>query len=179
MLLVASAHAFDLADLAAARGRIVISAARFRETRHIATLLTPLERSGTLLYRRPDHIAMHVVTPQPEDLVIDGNTLRLSAPAGERTLALDDEPALLAWTESLRATLAGDVPALTRYFVPTLSGDSSGWRLALEPRDAALRAQISSIVIDGEADALRRVEVRESGGDDTVMDITPLPASAQ
>ena len=133
-----------------------MSAARFRETRHIATLTAPIERTGTLVYRRPDHLEMNVVTPRAEQFVIDGATLRLRSADGERTLALDSEPALLAWTESLRATLAGDVAALTRYFVPTLSGNAGAWTLTLEPRDAALRAQVASIVIDGGGDAIRR-----------------------
>src|SRR5665213_1785354 len=124
-LAACAAQAFELGDLAVARQRVAASAARFHEIRHIATLA----------YRRPDHLAMSVVTPQPEELVIDGNTLRVSTPKGERTVALDSEPVLLAWTESLRATLAGDVPALSKYFVPTLSGDAGQRRAqALGPR---------------------------------------------
>jgi len=178
-LAACAAQAFELGDLAVARQRVAASAARFHEIRHIATLAAPIERSGTLSYRRPNHLAMSVVTPQPEELVIDGNTLRVSTPKGERTVALDSEPVLLAWTESLRATLAGDVPALSKYFVPTLSGDAGGWKLSLEPRDPVLHAQIAVIVIEGAGDALRRVEVRETGGDDAVMDITPMPVPAQ
>jgi len=55
----------------------------------------------------------------------------------------------------------------------------TGHGLALEPRDPVLHAQIAVIVIEGAGDALRRVEVRETGGDDAVMDITPMPVPAQ
>ena len=176
--LAVPAQAFDLSELAASRQRVQEGAAGFHETRHISALAAPVERSGTLLYRRPDYLEMNVETPHAERLVISGRTLRVSTPAGERTLALDSEPALLAWTESLRATLAGDVAALTRYFATQLSGDKNGWTLALEPRDATLRAQVASIVIRGTGDAIERVETREQGGDDTVMDITPQRSRA-
>ena len=59
-------------QLAALRaGACSESAARFRETRHISALAAPIERSGTLLYRRPDHLEMNVETPRAEQLVIE------------------------------------------------------------------------------------------------------------
>ncbi|MEP7061343.1 MAG: outer membrane lipoprotein carrier protein LolA [Betaproteobacteria bacterium] len=169
----APALAFDLAELAASRQRVMEGTARFHETRHVSALAAPVEREGTLLYRRPDYLEMNVESPRTERMVINGRTLRLTTPSGERTLALDSEPMLLAWTESLRATLAGDVPALERFFATSLSGDSGAWKLTLEPREAILRAQIASIVISGAGDAIRRIEMREQGGDDAVMDIAP------
>ena len=166
-------RAFDLADLAAARARVPESTARFHETRHIAALAAPVQRSGTLLYRRPDYLEMNVETPRAEQMVISNRMLRITTASGVRTLALDSEPALLAWTESLRATLAGDVTALRQNFATTLTGDEGSWKLVLEPRDATLRAQIAAIEISGAKDAIRRIEMREQGGDDAVMEILP------
>lgn len=172
------ADAFDLEGLAALRVRVTESTARFREIRHIGALTAPVERTGTLSYRRPDHLEMNVETPRPEKLVIDGGTLRVTTASGVRTLSLDSEPALLAWTESLRATLAGDIASLSRHFDTRLSGDEHAWSLALEPRDPVLRSQIASIVIGGAGETIARVEMREQGGDDAVMEITAqrLPA---
>ena len=168
------AFAFDLEGLAALRARVSESSARFHETRHIGALTTPVERTGTLSYRRPDHLEMNVETPSPERLVIDRGRLTITTATGERTLALDSEPALLAWTESLRATLAGDIGALSRHFSIELSGAATGWTLALVPRDPGLAAQIATIDIAGSGAAARRVSVRERGGDDSVMDIDPM-----
>jgi outer membrane lipoprotein-sorting protein len=168
---VPQAFAFDLEGLAALRARVTESTARFHETRHIGALTAPVERTGTLSYRRPDHLEMNVETPQPEKLVIDGGTLRVTTASGVRTLSLDSAPALLAWTESLRATLAGDIASLSRHFDTRLSGDEHAWSLALEPRDPVLRSQIASIVIGGSGETIARVEMREQGGDDAVMEI--------
>lgn len=166
--------AFGLDDLAALRAGVQQDRARFHETRRLAALTTPIERSGTLAYRRPDHLEMNVETPSPERLVIDRGRLTITTATGERTLALDSEPALLAWTESLRATLAGDIGALSRHFSVELSGAATGWTLALVPRDPGLAAQIATIDIAGSGAAVRRVSVRERGGDDSVMDIDPM-----
>jgi len=173
------AFAFDLEGLAALRARVTESSARFHEIRHIGALTAPVERTGTLSYRRPDHLEMNVETPRPEKLVIDGGTLRVTTASGVRTLSLDGEPALLAWTESLRATLAGDIASLSRHFDTRLSGDEHAWSLALEPRDPVLRSQIASIVIGGAGEAIARVEMREQGGDDAVMEITAQHSPAR
>jgi outer membrane lipoprotein-sorting protein len=173
------AFAFDLEGLAASRAHVTESTARFHETRHIGALTAPVERTGTLSYRRPDHLEMNVETPRPEKLVIDGGTLRVTTAAGVRTLSLDSEPALLAWTESLRATLAGDIASLSRHFETRFSGDEHAWSLTLEPRDPVLRSQIASIVIGGAGEAIARVEMREQGGDDAVMEITAQHAPAR
>jgi outer membrane lipoprotein-sorting protein len=173
MTVAQPANAFDLADLAALRMRVAESAARFHETRHIGALAAPVERTGTLLYRRPGHLEMNVETPLPEQLVIDGRRLRLTTASGVRTLSLDGEPALLAWTESLRATLAGDTPALLRHFDAELSGSEDAWTLTLDPHDQVLRSQIAAIVISGAGATVRRIETHEQGGDDAVMEIVP------
>jgi len=171
--------AFSLDDLAALRAGVQQDQARFREVRHLAALTAPIERSGTLAYRRPDHLEMNVETPAPERLVIDRGRLTITTAKGERTLVLDSEPALLAWTESLRATLAGDVAALSRHFDVRLSGTVAAWTLALVPREPALAAQIAAIDIGGEGANVRRVRVRERGGDDSVMDIVATEGASR
>ncbi|HEY7904212.1 MAG TPA: LolA-related protein [Casimicrobiaceae bacterium] len=171
MAMAQASPAFSLDDLAALRAGVQQDHARFREIRHLAALTAPLQRSGTLAYRRPDHLEMNVEAPAPERLVIDRGRLTITNASGERTLVLDSEPALLAWTESLRATLAGDVAALSRHFDVQLSGTAVAWTLALVPRDPALASQIAAIDIAGEGASVRRVRVRERGGDDSVMDI--------
>ena len=162
---------FGLEQLAASLAGVTQREADFRETRHLAALTAPIVRAGTLAYVRPDRLEMNVETPTREQLVIDGGVLTVRSPAGVRTLRLDSEPSLRAWTESLRATLAGDVPSLTRHFVATLAGTPDAWKLALEPRDPTLHAQIAEIDITGTGASVTRVEIVEQDGDRSVMEI--------
>lgn len=173
-----AAGAFGLEQLAASLAGVAQREADFRETRHLAALTSPIVRTGTLAYLRPDRLEMNVETPTREQMVIEGDVLTLRSRAGVRTLRLDSEPALRAWTESLRATLAGDVPSLTRHFVSTLDGTPDAWRLALEPRDPALHGQIAAIDITGKGTAVTRVEIVEQDGDRSVMDIVARASRA-
>lgn len=173
-----AAGAFGLEELAASLAGIARSDADFRETRHLAALTAPIVRTGTLAYVRPDRLEMNVESPAHEQLLIDGGVLTVRSPSGVRTLRLDSEPALRAWTESLRATLAGDVPSLTRHFAATLAGTVDAWKLALEPRDATLRTQIATIDISGKGASITQVEIVEQDGDRSVMEIVARPPRA-
>ena len=50
-------------------------------------------------------------------------------------LRLNDYPAIRAFVESIRGTLAGDLAALRRYYRVELEGTWSDWRLHLLPAD--------------------------------------------
>lgn len=173
-----AASPFGLEQLAASLAGESRREADFRETRHLAALTAPIVRTGTLVYVRPDRLEMNVATPAPEQLVIDGGILTMRSASGVRKLRLDSEPLLRAWTESLRATLAGDLPSLTRDFLATLAGTPDAWKLALEPRDATLRAQVAVIDITGKGSAVTQVEIVEQDGDRSVMDIVARPLRA-
>lgn len=173
LIVAVPAQAFDLADVIALRQPVTAGTATFREVRHISTLTAPVERIGRLAYRRPDYLEMNVEAPHKEQVVVSGNTLRLRNAQGERTLALDSVPPLAASIEGLRATLAGDAVTLARFFDVRVAGSASAWTLDLAPRDPALRAQVDGISISGRGSAILRMQVREAGGDQTVMDIVP------
>ena len=86
------------------------SKARFVERKYLKMLDRPLELSGTLEYRAPDHLERRTLTPKPESFVVDGDRLRLENARGrKRTFALQDNPVLWAFVESIRASLKGDL----------------------------------------------------------------------
>jgi outer membrane lipoprotein-sorting protein len=174
---LAAQAGFALGDLCATRAAVAGGNARFRETRTVAALKSPLERSGTLVYRRPDHLEMDVEAPRAEHLVIDGGRLTVDGARGRREIALADEPALLASTESLRATLAGDCASLQRFFTATLAGAAADWTLALVPRDPSLAALVTRVDIAGREAMVRQVTITDANGDVTRMDIEPMASS--
>jgi Outer membrane lipoprotein carrier protein LolA-like len=73
----------------------------------------------------------------------------------------------------VRATLAGDTAALQRYFSVGFEGDVARWRLTLLPRDPAIAKSVKEIHMDGARDAIRTVEIRESDGDRSLLNIGP------
>ena len=149
---------------------VASSRARFTETRHSTLLKQPLTMTGTLVYRRPDHLEKHVRSPFEESVTIDGTRINM-ARQGEagRTIAVPASGPARALVESLRATLAGDLPALSRHFAVAVSGTRGEWAMTLTPRDPALAATVMRVEFAGNGSRVQRIEVYEAGGDRSVI----------
>lgn len=160
--------------------------ARFSERKFSALLKTPIESSGTLIFRAPGYLEKRTVEPQRETVQIEGNVVTYEGAAGrsgtqKRTFSLSDAPLLAALTESLRATLAGDLPALRRHYDVSMSApvpqvQTGGWQLMLVPRERALLDAVSKVVLRGAGAEIAMVEMVEANGDLTLMQISALPA---
>ena len=163
--------------------------ARFTERKFSALLKTPVESSGTLVFRAPDHLEKRTVEPQRETVRIEGSVVTYESAAArggaqKRTFALSDAPVLAALIESLRATLAGDLAALRRHYDVSWSAQQTprvqngGWQLTLVPRERALLDAVSKVVLRGAGSEVAALEIVEANGDLTLMQISVLPASS-
>jgi outer membrane lipoprotein-sorting protein len=92
-----------------------------------------------------------------------------------KTLSLESAPGAYALTESLRATLAGDLAALERHYSVDLKGNRDDWTLTLTPREAALSSLVQSVLIAGTRARILRFDVREANGDHSTMKIDDKP----
>jgi hypothetical protein len=138
-------------------------------------LTAPLETSGILVYTAPNRLEKHTLRPEPETLILDQDSLTIdSKVAGKRrTLALPDYPVVWAFVESIRSTLAGDLQTLERFYRITLQGDERAWRLLLTPIEPKMQSVVSEIRIGGSGNRIGTIEILETGGDRSVMTITP------
>ena len=87
------------------------SQGKFTEHKYLSVLNRPLESSGTLMFQAPGHLEKHTLVPKAEDLVLDQGVLTIDSKARniKRTLVLQEYPAVWAFVESIRSTLAGDL----------------------------------------------------------------------
>jgi len=143
----------------------------FTEVQQLAILDQPLHSSGELLYDAPDRLEKRTLEPRREDLVLEHGTLSVERDHHHRSVALRDFPQAVPFVESLRATLAGDRAALARYFTMQFSGTLGSWRLELTPTDAVLKRSVQHILITGETDRIRTVQIRQSDGDTSTLTI--------
>lgn len=150
------------------------SRARFHEEKHLAMLTEPLQLSGTLRYVRPDQIEKRITQPYPESLRINRDRLEWDTQGRTRTLSLRSQPQIWALAESLRATLAGDLPALQRHYKVKLEGGRAQWTITLEPRYDSLSQFIEQIRLQGRDHQLRQVEIIEANGDRSLMRIEEI-----
>lgn len=167
----AQAEAWDLPQLMAGLAQVQSHDSRFTEKKTVALLKAPLESSGILSYRRPDHVEKHILEPKDESIIVDGDELtwKDGISGKKRTLKVQSNAALAALVESIRATLAGDLPALQRYFSVKLEGVQTRWTLELAPFEPRLRRSMQSMRIEGSGNRVAAIDLLESDGDRSVM----------
>jgi hypothetical protein len=124
-----------------------------------------------LLYDAPDRLEKRTVKPKPESLVLESGVI--TAQRGRRKYVLDlrQYPQIVPFIESIRATLAGDRPALERVFKLDFGGSFAHWSLGLVPLDARLAATVRQIRIEGETGTVHTVEILEADGDRSLLTI--------
>jgi outer membrane lipoprotein-sorting protein len=144
---------------------------RFTETKTVAMLTQPLVLKGTLAYVRPDRVEKHVTSPYAEHLVVQGDQLTLSTPEGTKRIAVDSHPLIRSFIEAIRASLAGEVAVLRRLYHIKLQGTQQNWMLTLRPLDAQAAEYLTSITLTGHGDRLTAVDIQETGGDRSLMQI--------
>ena len=173
LLALAQTQSWGLRELMQQLAQTRRSEARFVEHKYLKVLDRPLEITGRLLYVAPERFEKRALFPKPETLIVNGDSLTIHE-AGRprpRRLRLQDHPALWGFVESIRATLAGDLAALERFYAVGLDGTSRDWQLTLVPRLQVMRAVVKLVRIGGDESGVRWVEVTEAQGDRSVMQI--------
>jgi len=165
---------WDVKRLMGELAQVKIARARFVERKHLAILNAPLETTGTLLYTAPGRLEKNTLTPRQESLVLEGDRLTLENKERKqrRTFALQDQPVIWAFVESIRSTLAGDLVTLSRFYQVSLDGGAGDWRLTLKPVAPGMQEVVNEIRIGGSRDRINTIEIIEAQGDRSVMTIT-------
>lgn len=164
---------WGLSQLMSSLQQVKSASGEFTERKDMHMLSTPLMFSGTLSYRAPDWMQKITVSPIPQQFTLDGNQVTITGgPDGQtHTFSISDAPQVGVLIEGIRATLAGDLPMLDRYYAVKLTGDAADWQLLLQPKDTALTRFVKWIRIAGNQDRIRVIETEESDGDRSKMSI--------
>ncbi|MDP3172518.1 MAG: LolA-related protein [Polaromonas sp.] len=174
-LMVTPAHAaWDITQLMQGLAQNKSGRASFVEKKYIALLDKPVESSGELLYTAPDRLEKRTFKPRPESMLIESGTLTVERNKRRMTLRLQDYPELVAFTESIRGTLAGDVAALRRIYNLDLEGTEERWTLILRPVETKMLDVVQRIRIGGSRAEVRTIEIEQTDKDRSVMVIAPL-----
>jgi hypothetical protein len=147
---------------------------RFEETAFSNLLTQPLKTQGILRFTPPTGLEKHITAPHDERYLVEGDTVLFESKTKDtnRTLSLHDYPALRAFIEAFRSTLANDVITLKRFYSVTLQGEPQRWVLILRPLDKAVQELVESIRISGEREHVGSIEIKAPDGDRSVMVIT-------
>jgi outer membrane lipoprotein carrier protein LolA len=147
---------------------------RFEETAFSNLLTQPLKTRGILRFIPPAGLEKHITAPHDERYFVEGDTVMFESKTKgtSRTLSLHDYPALRAFIEAFRSTLANDVVTLKRFYSVTLQGEPRQWVLILHPLDKPVQELVESIRFSGEREYLGSIEIQAPGGDRSIMVIT-------
>ncbi len=173
----AESGTWDLAQLMQQRAQVTQARVQFTEQRNSDLFERPLILSGTLRYDSPARVEKQIDIPFKERYVVDGDVLRIERGGKRpRTVSLNEHLALWAFVESFRATLAGDLSTLQRFYEVSLEGNREQWRLLLRPRNEQMRELVDSIKIEGSNADITAIEILEVGGDSSRLSIGPAPS---
>jgi predicted LPLAT superfamily acyltransferase len=146
---------------------------RFDERKTIHILSSPLLASGTLTYVAPDRLTKTTLTPMAEYFSLDRGQLTFTgADHQAHTVSLAEVPQIAGLIEGIRATLAGDLPALKRYYDVELAGGAAHWQLLLTPKQDGLAHFVKWLRIEGDWDHIEAVNTDHGNGDHSEMNIT-------
>jgi outer membrane lipoprotein-sorting protein len=168
---IAYAENFDVARLMQLLSLAPAAEVSYTEKKYSSLLAEPLVSSGTLAYRRPDTVEKAMIAPRKELFRIIGDELIVVRNGAERHFPLSSQPLLAAFAASLRGVLAGDAGLLRNHYRLSLEGEESAWRLEMIPLDEEITRYVERILVSGRAGRIEQMEVRESSGDRSVMQL--------
>lgn len=156
----------ELAEVRSASGE-------FTERTTMHMLKAPLVTAGTLKYVAPDHLWKITLSPERERFALDGDQVSMTGGRDDQThrFSLADDPEIAGLVEGIRATLAGDLPTLERFYDVRLTGDNAEWQLLLQPKSAELAHFVSSMRIRGSRDRIEAIDTESGDGDHSEMSI--------
>jgi len=170
---LAAANDQDLSQLMRSLAQVKSASAQFTEWKTMHMLSAPVQTTGTLGYVAPDHMQKITQTPVSETFVLEGDTITLSGGPDHQThtFSIAQYPQIGGLVEGVRATLAGDLPTLERYYTVQLSGGAADWQLLLQPKDVDLTRFVKWIRIQGSGDRIEKIATESSDGDHSEMSI--------
>ena len=156
--------------------------ADFREEKHMAILVAPIVRAGTISYLSPGQLAQQVTEPSPSRLVLAGNVLTMIDGQQRHVIDINQQPAVGLLVRLLLGVLAGDVASLQRHAritftaLPAARGVGSprsataqkSWSLDLDPQDPLLIKLIKKMRLSGRDAVIDELTIVDANGDETV-----------
>ena len=166
--------AWGLTQLMQSLAQTRAATGNFTEREISPVLSAPLVSTGTLTYVAPNYVRKVTNSPAPEVFILDHDQVTLTSPTsdGTRVFALNQDPRIAGLVVGIRATLAGDLPALDQYYVVGLTGNAAGWQLHLAPKDASLQRFLRAITIGGAQGQITIIDTASTDGSESLMSIT-------
>jgi hypothetical protein len=164
-----AAWAFDLNDLQAQLREAPVVRGQFVQQKFLRSLAQPLTSTGLFTLSTTNGLLWELRAPLHQDLLLTPNAM-FRRDDGGKWQALPQPIGSARETRMFLTVLGGDTQALRDNFDIALSGNAGDWQLVMTPRSALLKQIFTDIRISG-GKLVQRIELRETQGDRTVMEM--------
>ncbi|ARP91051.1 hypothetical protein CAL14_12750 [Bordetella genomosp. 9] len=165
----ANAWAFDLSDLQSQLRAAPVVRGQFVQQKYLRSLPQPLTSTGLFTLSAGDGLLWGLRAPLHQDLLLTPAGV-FRRDDGGKWQALPQAVGASRETRMFLTVLTGDTQALQDNFDIALSGTAGDWQLVLTPKSALLKQIFTDIRIAG-GKLVQRIELRETQGDRTVMEM--------
>jgi|TARA_B100000315_G_C14556049_1_gene578209 hypothetical protein len=146
----------------------------YSEIKSLGILESTLEQSGILIYSASETVIREIRKPVVETYAIIGDTVQIMKGGEEERIDLNAVPLLMAFIESFRATLSGNIKRLGEHYHLDFTRNGTNWKLSLRPRNPELAVFVDSIVFTGRYTRIEEILISETGGDWSRMSLAPI-----
>jgi outer membrane lipoprotein-sorting protein len=165
----APAWAFDLNGLQAQLREAPVVRGQFVQQKFLRSLAQPLTSTGLFTLSASNGLLWELRAPLHQDLLLTPSAM-FRRDDGGKWQALPQSIGSARETRMFLTVLGGDTKALEDNFDIALSGTAADWQLVMTPRSALLKQIFTDIRISG-GKLVQRIELRETQGDRTVMEM--------
>ena len=143
----------------------------FEETTYSSLLTEPLKARGVLRFIPPGRLEKIVTAPSDERYIVDEDRVSFASERRKvnRTVSLDEYPALRSFVEAFRSSLVGDLEQLRKVYEVTMEGNPGKWTLLLRPREPSGKSVVDYILLTGSEGRVATIAIRSPDGDRSVM----------
>ena len=153
----------------------------FVETKHSMFLTTDLVIEGNIEYRSPDYLEKNTLSPTPEKIVIDGDSMiveKITEGGKNNTIlrknrySIRSHPSLKATVGGILPVLAGNYGMLNENYEMVIDGLREGWTLKLVPKLTEILDYIGEINLSGKDAYILEYVIIQADGDESVMKLS-------
>jgi len=171
------AGAFSLDQLQTQLRAQPIVRGHFTQQKFLRSLPQPLTSRGDFTLAQGKGLLWKLTSPFEQDLRITPQGIAKRDAQGQWQ-ALPQQMGASREVGIFLAVLAGDTRGLQENFDISLAGDARAWTMTMKPSSALLAQIFEAIVIQGGA-LVQRIELRETQGDRTVLQLQDVQPAAQ
>ncbi|OZI23793.1 hypothetical protein CAL26_10255 [Bordetella genomosp. 9] len=165
----APAWAFDLAALQTQLREAPVVRGQFVQQKFLRSLPQPLTSTGLFTLSATDGLLWELRAPLHQDLLLTPDAV-FRRDDGGKWQALPQAVGAGRETRMFLTVLSGDTQSLQDNFDMALKGSAGDWQLVMTPKSALLKQIFTDIQISG-GKLVQRIELRETQGDKTVMEM--------